>query len=52
MLVIPRGLQTRSVTSTKRAAGAPHPYVIGGKSVQAYFAIAEHCARAGKLRLP
>jgi metallo-beta-lactamase class B len=36
----------------KRRAGDPHPYVVGAKSVQAYFTIAEHCARAGKARLP
>ncbi len=35
----------------KRALGAPHPYVIGAKSLQSYLTIAEHCARAGKLRL-
>ncbi|MSO56822.1 MAG: MBL fold metallo-hydrolase [Acidobacteria bacterium] len=35
----------------KRAPGEPHPYVIGAKSVQNYFTIAEHCAKAGKLRL-
>jgi metallo-beta-lactamase class B len=34
-----------------RKAGEPHPYVIGAKSVQNYFTIAEHCARAGKLRV-
>jgi metallo-beta-lactamase class B len=33
-----------------RKPGEPHPYVIGAKSVQSYFNIAEHCARAGKLR--
>ena len=33
-----------------RKAGEPHPYVISAKSVQNYFTIAEHCARAGKLR--
>jgi metallo-beta-lactamase class B len=35
----------------KRAAGDPNPYVIGAKTVQGYFTIAEHCAQAGKLRL-
>jgi metallo-beta-lactamase class B len=34
-----------------RKAGELHPYVIGAKSVQNYFTIAEHCAEAGKLRL-
>src|SRR5688500_12681150 len=33
-----------------RKPGEPHPYVIGAKAVQNYFTIAEHCARAGKLR--
>ena len=33
-----------------RKAGDPHPYVVGGKALQNYFTIAEHCARAGKLR--
>ena len=33
-----------------RKAGERHPYVVGAKSVQNYFTIAEHCARAGKLR--
>jgi metallo-beta-lactamase class B len=35
----------------KRAAGAPHPYVIGASSVQNYLTIAELCARAGRARL-
>jgi len=35
----------------KRAAGDPNPYVVGAKTVQSYFTIAEHCAQAGKLRL-
>ena len=34
-----------------RAAGDPHPYVIGARSVQNYFTIAEHCAMAGKARV-
>jgi metallo-beta-lactamase class B len=33
-----------------RKAGEPHPYVVGAKAVQNYFTIAEHCARARKLR--
>lgn len=33
-----------------RKAGEPHPYVVGANAVQNYFTIAEHCARAGKLR--
>ena len=45
------GSDDKQARLAKRAAGAPHPYVIGAKSVQNYFTIAEHCARAGKLRL-
>ena len=33
----------------KRQAGEPHPYVIGAKTLQNYFTIAEHCATAGKI---
>jgi metallo-beta-lactamase class B len=33
-----------------RTATGPHPYVVGAKALQSYFMIAEHCARAGKLR--
>jgi metallo-beta-lactamase class B len=46
------GSDAKMATLTKRAPGAAHPYVIGTKSLQNYLAIAEHCARAGKLRLP
>ena len=45
------GSDDKQARLDKRAAGAPHPYVIGAKSVQNYFTIAEHCARAGKARL-
>jgi metallo-beta-lactamase class B len=34
----------------KRGATDPHPYVIGAKAVQSNLTVAEHCARAGKLR--
>ena len=34
-----------------RKAGEPHPYVVGEKSLQNHFTIAEHCAMAGKLRV-
>jgi metallo-beta-lactamase class B len=44
------GSNDKMAKLAKRAAGAPHPYVLGAKSVQNYFTIAEHCARAGKLR--
>jgi len=45
------GSTTKMPALAKRAPGAPHPYVIGKSSLQAYLTIAEHCARAGKLRL-
>ena len=45
------GSDDKQARLAKRAAGAAHPYVIGAKSVQNYFTIAEHCARAGKARL-
>ena len=34
----------------RRAVGAPHPYVIGSKSLQSHLSIAEHCATAAKVR--
>ena len=34
----------------KRGANDRHPYVIGTKAVQNNLTVAEHCARAGKLR--
>jgi metallo-beta-lactamase class B len=46
------GSDAKMAALTKRAPGAPHPYVIGTKNLQSYLTIAEHCARAGKLRLP
>ena len=30
-----------------RAAGAPHPYVVGGEAVGRFFTVAEQCALAG-----
>jgi metallo-beta-lactamase class B len=42
---------TKMPALAKRAAGAPHPYVIGQKAVHNYLTVAEHCARAGKARL-
>ena len=45
------GSNDKMARLAKRAAGEPHPYVIGAKSVQSYFTIAEHCAQAGKLRV-
>jgi metallo-beta-lactamase class B len=46
------GSDAKMATLAKRAPGAGHPYVIGAKSLQSYLTVAEHCARAGKLRLP
>ena len=34
-----------------RAAGDPHPFVIGEASTQGMFDMIEHCAEAGKARL-
>jgi metallo-beta-lactamase class B len=45
------GSMTKMPALEKRAAGAPHPYVIGAKSVQTYLTIAELCAKAGRARL-
>ena len=41
------GSDEKMAKLAKRAAGEPHPYVIGAKNVQNYFTIAEHCAQAG-----
>lgn len=46
------GSDAKMLALAKRAPSAPHPYVIGTKSLQNYLTIAELCARAGKLRLP
>jgi metallo-beta-lactamase class B len=35
-----------------RAAGAPHPYVVGNDSVRRYLTVASECAKAGRARLP
>jgi metallo-beta-lactamase class B len=45
------GSNEKQALLAKRAAGSPHPYVVGAKTVQNYLTIAEHCARAGKARL-
>jgi metallo-beta-lactamase class B len=45
------GSNDKMARLAKRQAGDPHPYVVGAKAVQSYFTVAEHCARAGKLRL-
>jgi metallo-beta-lactamase class B len=33
-----------------RKSGAPHPYVVGGDSIDRYLTVAEECAKAGRLR--
>jgi metallo-beta-lactamase class B len=45
------GSNDKMAALASRASGAPHPYVIGARSVQNYLTIAEHCARAGRLTL-
>jgi metallo-beta-lactamase class B len=45
------GSNVKMAALEKRAKGAPHPYVIGGQSLQNYLAIAELCAKAGKAKL-
>jgi metallo-beta-lactamase class B len=45
------GSNAKMAAMANRAPGAPHPYVVGAKTVQNYLTVAEHCARAGKLRL-
>jgi metallo-beta-lactamase class B len=41
---------TKMPALEKRGANDPHPYVIGAKAVQSHLSVAEHCARAGRLR--
>jgi metallo-beta-lactamase class B len=45
------GSNAKMAALEKRAAGSPHPYVIGEKSLQNYLTIAELCAKAGRARL-
>ena len=40
---------TRLAMMPKRAAGQPHPYVIGNESVSRFLTVAEECAKAGPL---
>ena len=35
-----------------RAAGAPHPYVVGADSVRRYLTVANECAGAALANLP
>ena len=41
------GSKTKIPTLKTRAAGAPHPYVVGKDAVQRYLTVAEECAQAG-----
>ena len=45
------GSKTKLPALAARAAGAPHPYVIGTESVGRYLTVAEECGRAGLLYL-
>jgi metallo-beta-lactamase class B len=45
------GTRQKVPALAKRAAGAPHPYVIGNAAVQRYMTVAEECARAALLEL-
>jgi metallo-beta-lactamase class B len=45
------GSKTKLPALAKRAAGAPHPYVVGADSVARYLTVAEECAKAGLLRV-
>jgi len=41
------GTTTKLGALAVRAAGAPHPYVIGAESIDRYLTVAAECARAG-----
>jgi metallo-beta-lactamase class B len=41
------GSKTKLPALKRRAAGAPHPYVVGKDAVRRYLTVAEECARAG-----
>ncbi|MEO7135244.1 MAG: MBL fold metallo-hydrolase, partial [Vicinamibacterales bacterium] len=45
------GSKTKLPALASRAAGAPHPYVVGADSVARYLTVAEECAKAGLLRV-
>jgi metallo-beta-lactamase class B len=45
------GTKQKVPALAKRAAGAPHPYVIGTAAVQRYLTVAEECAKAALLEL-
>jgi metallo-beta-lactamase class B len=41
------GSKTKIPALARRAAGAPHPYVVGKDAVRRYLTVAEECAQAG-----
>ena len=41
------GSKTKFSALRARAAGAPHPYVVGKDAVRRYLTVAEECAQAG-----
>jgi metallo-beta-lactamase class B len=41
------GSKTKIPALKARAAGAPHPYVVGKEAVRRYLTVAEECAQAG-----
>lgn len=46
------GSKTKIPALRSRAAGAPHPYVVGKQAVTRYLTVAEQCAQAGLSSLP
>ena len=46
------GSKTKIPALTVRAAGAPHPYVVGKDAVRRYMTVAEQCAQAGLATTP
>jgi metallo-beta-lactamase class B len=45
------GTKVKVPALAKRAAGAPHPFVIGNAAVQRYLTVAEECAKAALLEV-
>jgi len=46
------GSKTKIPALRSRAAGAPHPYVVGKDAVRRYLTVADECARAGLVTTP
>ncbi|HVH27836.1 MAG TPA: MBL fold metallo-hydrolase [Vicinamibacterales bacterium] len=46
------GAKAKLAALSKRAPGAPHPFVIGSDSVRRYVTMVGECAKAGLARLP